>query len=138
MLENYEVILVDTLAEILAADIPEKLQTLLIQAVKDVWKSLRYYHEQGYMPKLIEAISRKKCQLILTIKTKGEMEQLVKPRCPYYDGNQFRPDEYIVPEEELIQWSETSLVAPLNEIGFARYLELFKQIFPKESEGLRL
>ncbi len=51
-----------------------------------------------------------------------------------HNGSKFIPDEFSVPEEELICWSETSLRAPLNEAGFNRYMELFRQILPMEYE----
>ena len=41
-------------------------------------------------------------------------------------------------EEELICWSEASLRAPLNETGFQRYSELFRLVFPEESERLNI
>ena len=90
------------------------------------------------MPKLLYAIAEKKCRMIGSITSKSEMEQVIRPRCPHYDGNRFIPDAYSVPEEELICWSETSLKAPLNAAGFQRYMELFKQILPEESRKLAL
>ena len=47
-------------------------------------------------------------------------------------------DDYSVPEEELICWSEASKNAPLNEVGFKCYMELFKQVLPEESKALLL
>ena len=60
------------------------------------------------------------------------MNKLISPRCPAYNGRCFEEDDLIIPEEELILWSEMSLLAPLNGVGFLRYMELFKKILPDE------
>ena len=43
--------------------------------------------------------------------------------------NEFITSKYCIPEEEMIMWSCTSLKAPLNEAGFKRYMQLFKEVF---------
>ena len=48
----------------------------------------------------------------------------------HYHGSKFVEDPTIVPEEELICWSHTSLRAPLNSIGSARFKEVFQRVFP--------
>ena len=49
------------------------------------------------------------------------------PKAPYYNGAEFITDEYHIPEEELIAWSQTSLKAWLN----AWYMGGCKTIQPK-------
>ena len=78
------------------------------------------------------ALAEKKCNMIMSCNSKTEMEKIIKPKCPHYDGNKFVTDDYNVLEEELIAWSETSLAGPLNDIGFKRYLEVFMLVFPEE------
>ena len=51
---------------------------------------------------------------------------------------EFISDPYLLPEEELICWSEASLRAPLNEPGYRRYMKLFRQVFPEESQALNI
>lgn len=41
-------------------------------------------------------------------------------------------NKWVIPEEELMLWSKTSLVAPLNDMGFKRYMKLFEELFPVE------
>ena len=138
MESDFTIVMLPYFAEVLAADIPERVRNLRLRAMGSVRQYLLYYQELGYIPKLLNAIAEKKCKRILTITSKTEMEQLIKPRCPHYDGNRFCPDAYIIPEEEMIYWSEASLRATLNEAGFNRYRELFRQILPEESERLSL
>ena len=71
-----------------------------------------------------------------TITSKSEMDLLIKPHCPHFDGNRFIPDKFMVPEEELICWSETSLRAPLKSETFERYVEPFGQVYPEKSKDI--
>ena len=138
MEEEYMTVIISCIAEIAASDAADRVKQLRLGAIGSLQRCLRYYRQLGYMPKLLYAIAEKKCRMIGSITSKSEMEQVIRPRCPHYDGNRFIPDAYSVPEEELICWSETSLKAPLNAAGLQRYMELFKQIFPEESRKLAL
>ena len=123
-------------AEVLADDIPKRARELRFAAIRKLQKYLITYQNNGYDQRLIDAIAKKKCEMISTITSKSEMDLLIKPRCPYFDGNRFIPDKFMVPEEELICWSETSLRAPLRSEAFERYMELFGQVYPKESKEI--
>ena len=70
--------------------------------------------------------------------TKTEMERVMTPKAPHYNGAQFITDEYHIPEEEMIAWSQVSLKGPLIEAGYKRYMELFKEFFPEESQKFKL
>ena len=65
--------------------------------------------------------------------TKAEIAQLDKPKPPHYDGVKFSPNPYLTPEEELICWCETSLLAPLDSTAVRRYMEVFRQVFPEKA-----
>ncbi len=134
--DDFMLIMIPYFAEILMADVSDQIKTLRFTAMKEVKKCLRHYKEIGYISPLISAIAEKKCELICTVTSKTEMDKIIKPHCPHYDGNKFVPDKYSIPEEELICWSQASLKAPLNNVGFKRYLELFEEIFPDESKLL--
>ena len=136
MEEDFMAVIIPYFAEVLTAEIPEPVRELRLRAMGEVRLYLLHYQRHGYLPKLLCAIAEKKCRKILTVTVKSEMEKVIKPRCPHYDGNRFHPDEYCIPEEELICWSETSLRAPLNEAGLHRYMELFRQVLPEESKSL--
>ena len=136
--DDYMMVIIPCIAEIAVSDTPERVKKLRLGAVSELQRYLHYYRQLGYMPKLLYAIADKKCRMIASATTKAEMQKLVRPNCPHYDGAGFIPDAYSVPEEELICWSETSLKGPLTAESFQRYMELFKQVLPEESRRLAL
>lgn len=133
--KNIEVDITIAFVKILMSnEISERIKELRLSALKELYNYLKHYEELGYVDKLICKIAEKKIDMIMKIKTKEEKDKVIKPECPKFYGDRFLTDEYSVPEEELICWSEASLRAPLNEHGFNRYMELFKKIFPNEEK----
>ena len=128
---DYEMILFFACADILMdEDASDDLKGLRLEALKKLQTSLNHYDRLGYISQLTTAIAEKKCQMIKDATSKTQIESFIKPRCPHYDGSKFVEDPSIVPEEELICWSHTSLRAPLNSIGAARFKEVFQRVFP--------
>ena len=128
---DFEMVIFFAFAEIVMdEDASDDLKSLRIDALKKVQRSLNHYHHLGYIPELTRAIAEKKCRMIKEATSKSEMEKFLQPRCPRYDGERFIEDPYIIPEEELICWSYASLRFPLNNIGAARFQEVFKRVFP--------
>lgn len=134
----FDRILLKESAKIMAQEMPERVKEIRLSVVTETRKCLSRYARLGYMPELLCAIAEKKCAKLKTISTKEDAHRLSQPRCPAYTGNGFVQDDMIVPEEELICWSETSLQAPLNEVGFRRYMELFRQILPEKSKEINI
>ena len=133
--ENCILALAPYVAEIIAnPDMSEKVRQLQLDAIIQLKTRLAFYQERGYMETLLCAIAKKRAKMIIDTSTKTEMEKVMKLRPPYFDGNKFVSDKYSVPEEEMISWSETSLLGPLNDIGYRRYRELFEQIFPEQAK----
>ena len=128
---DFEMVIFFAFAEIVMdEDASDNLKSIRIDALKKVQRSLNHYHHLGYIPELTRAIAEKKCRMIKEATSKSEMEKFLQPRCPRYDGEKFIEDPYIIPEEELICWSYASLRFPLNNIGAARFQEVFKRVFP--------
>lgn len=128
---DFEMVIFFAFAEIVMDETAsDDLKSLRIDALKKVQRSLNHYHHLGYIPELTRAIAEKKCRMIKEATSKSEMEKFLQPRCPRYDGEKFIEDPYIIPEEELICWSYASLRFPLNNIGAARFQEVFKRVFP--------
>jgi len=128
---DFEMVIFFAFAEIVMdEDASDDLKSLRIDALKKVQRSLNHYHHLGYIPELTRAIAEKKCRMIKEATSKSEMQKFLQPRCPRYDGEKFIEDPYIIPEEELICWSYASLRFPLNNIGAARFQEVFKRVFP--------
>ncbi len=126
----WELIIAQALAELLLSDKPDRVKELRISALQTLRNQLNYYKELGIIDRLLTAIAEKKCKFLMEITSKTEMEKMLKPHCPTYNGNEFVTDTYHIPEEELICWSQTSLAAPLNSAGFKRYMEVFKLVLP--------
>lgn len=133
---DYFLSLIPILAEIICEDIPDRIRELRFSALRQLQGHLRFYEERGYCSKLLCGIAQKKGEMILKITSKAEMEKLMKPHAPHYNGAEFVPDEYNIPEEELICWSETSFIGPLNNAGYKRYMQVFSEVFPEESKTL--
>ena len=118
--------------------ISEKVFALRFDALKMLQGLIHHYDERGYTDKLLNGIAEKKGAMIMSASSKTEMNKILKPKAPHFDGVRFVADRYLLPEEELICWSEASLRAPLNEYAFRRYMELFCRMFPEESEALHI
>ena len=133
--EGFDIPLILFFSEVLVSEQkPDKVRKLQFSALRRLAGHLRYYKSLGYMDRLLYAIAEKKGKLILEITSKTEMDKLMQPHYPNYDGNKFVDDKYVIPEEEMIFWSQTSLQGPLNEVGFKRYMELFQRILPDAYE----
>ena len=122
---DYSLTLIFAYAEVIAGDMSDKVRVIRFDALKRLQAILAFYKDRGYMEELLDGIA-----------AKTEMEKVLKPHCPHYDGVKFIPDTYNVPEEELICWSETSFLAPIKEAGYKRYMEVFKSVFPEKSKQL--
>ena len=133
---DVDVILIPYFAEVIVGDKPEKVQSLQFTALRQLQARLHWYSERGYQDKLINAIAEKKSEMIIKTTTKAEMEKVLHAPAPQYTGAGFVTDQYCVPEEELIGWSETSLRGPLIPAGLKRYMELFKLVFPEETHSV--
>ena len=133
---DVDVILIPYFAEVIVGDKPEKVQSLQFTALRQLQARLHWYSERGYQDKLINAIAEKKSEMIMRTTAKAEMEKVLHAPAPHYTGAGFVTDQYCVPEEELIGWSETSLRGPLIPAGLKRYMELFKLVLPEETHSV--
>ncbi|MDD2980766.1 MAG: hypothetical protein PHN80_12475 [Hespellia sp.] len=116
----------------------EKIQEQRFQNLMKLFKLARFYQERGFLPDLIETYFIKKAEMIQTAKTVKDMEQILKPSKPYYDGNRIRSPKspYYLEEEELMIWSLTSLQAPLMDVAYQRYFELFQKFYPEKTKEI--
>ncbi len=131
-MKNYELIIIRFHGQVCVSAVAEKVKALRIDALLKLRAYLTHYDKLGYREDLLTAIATKKGDMIMSAATKTELEKILVPRCPHYNGNKFIPDQYSVLEEELICWGETSLKAPLNEAGFKRYMEVCSLVYPEE------
>lgn len=99
------------------------------EAIRKVLSCTQYYRKHGIMSELVHAVFTKKLKIIKEADTVKDLKAIEKGCVPHFNGNQFIPGPFHIPEEELIMWSLTSLKAPLVSAGMKRYMELFKQVF---------
>lgn len=131
---DYHQIIATALTGIAESNGPERVKLLQSAALGKLEIILNRYAERGYDPALLCALASKKVRWIMEATAKKEIQAILNPPAPRYDGTRFCPDKYMPPEEEAIGWSETSLRAPLNEAGFKRYMEVFQQVLHKSVE----
>lgn len=121
------------IAEVVASpeadQLSERVLEEKISALWDTYNRARSYRAMTIRDDIIDAIVEKKTNMILEATTVQELKSICAEPNPHYNGNQFITTKYCIPEEEMIMWSCTSLKAPLNEAGFERYMQLFKEVF---------
>ena len=119
---DYRQIIATALLETAASNRAKGVKSLQVCAFAELERVLNRYAGRGYAPTLLYAIASKKAGWIMEAASKKEIQAILNPPAPRYDGNKFYPDKYMPPEEEAICWSETSLCAPLNKAGLKRYM----------------
>lgn len=125
-----DLIIIPAFAEIIAGDMKDSHRVLRFEAVRRLRSVLNYYANQAYRDDIICAIAEKKVKMILSATNKTDMDRILRPRAPTYNGSTFIPDKFSVPEEELICWCEISLRGPLIHEAYKRYSDVFKTVFP--------
>jgi len=99
------------------------------EAIRKTLSCTKHYREQGILSELVHTVFTKKLAMIKAADTVKDLKAIEKGCIPHFNGNQFFPGPFHIPEEELIMWSLTSLKAPLVSAGLRRYAELFEQVF---------
>ena len=135
--DNYAFLIASCLAEVIMDEaIPEKLRNAKAEALLKLRSHLDKYSQAGYDLVLLGRIARKKGRFLMDAKSKAEIKKIMEPSEPVFNGVVLFTDPYLLPEEELICWSEVSLRTSLNKYGVKRYQELFALVFPKRSKEI--
>lgn len=105
-------------------------------AILELIPRLRFYSEKMFSEeRLIRPIAMKKIEFIKAATSKKQLAEILGPPKVRYNGNTVVPvSDFTIPEEELIIWSLTSLEAPLIDVGFRRYMEVFNLIYPEHKD----
>lgn len=114
------------------SSLPDALRKCKLEALQEIAGRTSRYANGLWDPLIINGYAIKKARFILEAQNKTQIEEILKPAKPHYDGNAFRDGPYQVDEEELIGWSEASLRAPPNERAVKRMIELMYKVFPHE------
>jgi hypothetical protein len=121
-------------------DANDKLLWEKFAAILELIPRMKYYSNKMFSEeRLVRPISIKKIEFIRAATTQKQLAEILAPPKVRYNGNKVVPvGDYVIPEEELIIWSLTSLQAPLMNEGFQRYMEVFLHVFPEHKDILGL
>lgn len=79
----------ETIAKVLLDEKTEdKIKQLRLSAIKALSQCLQLYRRRGHRIDLINAIAEKKCKMILQTTFKAEMDRIMNPDSPKYNGNE--------------------------------------------------
>lgn len=115
---------------------PDTVQAAKLEAVSKVLQRISFYRSRGFLPHLIHCVFAKKMKMISEATTVKDLRAVSDVPKPHYNGNRVIPSDFSVPEEEIMIWSLTSELGPLNDAGFRRYMELFEELFGIDEETL--
>lgn len=111
-------------------NITDKLRNLRFSALMTAHSRAVSFAKSGFDLLLTEPIYKKRAELILKATSATEINKILLPAKPHYDGNKIvNRSPYPIDEEELLIWSEVSMKAPLSPVGFDRFAELFEKIY---------
>lgn len=115
----------------------ENKKEYVIAAIWSLMKYIQKFYEKGYLESIVYQIALKKINFLMDAKTRSEVKEILRPSAPIYNGNGFIPNGiFHVEEEELLLWSEASLMAPLKNEGCLRYQYLFQKYILKKQHDL--
>ena len=117
--------------------IPERIKLFRMIASLQLQRNLRVLLKEGFRPDLVLRIAEKKIAMLHEATSKAQVESILHPPAPYFNGVKFYSSQYLTPEEELIAWSMASEVVPLNHWGQMRFEELFSEILPQVAKSIR-
>lgn len=115
---------------------PDTVRAAKLEAVSKVLQRISFYRSRGFLPHLIHCVFAKKMKMISAATTVKDLRAVSDVPKPHYNGNRVIPSDFSVPEEEIMIWSLTSELGPLNDAGFRRYMELFEELFGIDEETL--
>ena len=115
---------------------PDTVRAAKLEAVSKVLQRISFYRSRGFLPHLIHCVFAKKMKMISEATTVKDLRAVSDVPKPHYNGNRVIPSDFSVPEEEIMIWSLTSELGPLNDAGFRRYMELFEELFGIDEETL--
>ena len=112
---------------------------LRLKALNRLNKNVRALAEDGFDIRIVLGITRKKTEIISHIVCDSEAEILALDSCPRYDGEKYVsgvPEEYFVPEEEIVHWTTLSTLRILNKEENLRFNEVMSVIDPEETRNI--
>ena len=95
---TYELALIQCFAEVIVDEnISDKVRGMRFNALMALQGQLNHYRKLGYVDELIDGIAEKKSAMIMKVTSKTEMDRVLQPHAPRFDGCRFVRDEYLTP-----------------------------------------
>lgn len=113
-----------------------KLRKSCLSALSQLKKIVDQYIKEFYNNELSLIIFKKKSQFIINAKSKQQLNDILKPSLPNYNGEKYC-SEYHLKEEELLLLSLISLNHVLNHIVYKRFIELFLEFYSQHKNILK-
>ena len=104
-------------------------------ALQNTLRRVNRYRKEGIRNDLVHLVFLKRLELIGKAKLIGDLRQIDHEPKPCFDGVRFYTTEWSIPEEEMIIWSLTSLLAPLKYQAVERYQQLIRDAFGFDPTG---
>lgn len=121
----------DAMMDIMIDNGNPRLSAAKCDALMEIKRRCCKYREIGFVSDLELAVLEKKLELLKKADTIKDCKKIQAPSAPIYHqySGDFRTDDPRIAEEELIQWSLSSLRTPLLPDVFKRFHDLFRQVF---------
>lgn len=115
------------------------LLNLRLKALDRMNRDVQNLAKCGFGEKIVLGIARKKAALIMRLVCDSEADLILSEPCPRYDGEKYVsgvPEEYFVPEEEIVYWTTLSTLRVLGGEENRRLAEVSAMIFPAEAREI--
>ena len=110
--------------------VPEKIRELRLAGQRVVFHYVQKLYEGYIRTDVLMAIVEAKLEFLCTARSKKEVDRILSPPRIHYDGREIKANpEFYIPAEEMLIWMETSFRVPLNDVGYKRYMKLFRDFF---------
>ena len=87
---DYDLLIIMRIAEVLMdEESPEKVRELRLKALGGLRGQLEHYKKLGYIDRLLNGIAEKRVAMIMKATTKTEMDRIMTPKAPHYNGAEF-------------------------------------------------
>ena len=116
--------------------VPERIKLFRMTASLQLRRNLRALLKEGFRPDLVLRIAEKKIAMLHEATSKAQIESILYPPAPYFNGVKFCSSQYLTPEEELVAWNRYTYSVPLDHWGQKRFEELFSETLPQAAKSI--
>lgn len=125
--DDFRLVLLPYLCDAIFID---KLRPERIAALQTLSGFLTRLKDENIHGALLTKIAHEKAESILKAQTKGEIQELLHPKPPHYNGGRFISSPSLTDGEELLAWIKVSMNVALDSNAVHRIATLMHKIFP--------